>query len=263
MQADAVLSKQILSSDAQTADPGAIQLRPQVAVGDAPGRGFQIRCQRVGRGVFVCSHQHLGGLSSFEAQGEDHALYVGGCVGLNRLKLYGPSLGIAQPAIAPGVEAQERLRLDHAFPGSVIGVDDHDLLLVDRRQGAARPAPGDLYGDLLTGDSSPSLHGPHRIPGRRYRGASQDVVELGEQQVVPGAVEPAVELPSLLFVVYEALDEAPALVEQVLAALLLLLDVMHHAVASGEGVLQLLGYDRETISVLCNSVEEGLGGAEP
>jgi len=187
---------------------------------------------------------------------------VGGGVRLNRLKLYGPSLGITQPAIAPGVEAQERLRLDHAFPGSVIGVDDHDLLLVDRRQGAARPAPGDLYGDLLTGDPGPSLHGPYRIPGRRYRGASQDVVELGEQQVVPGAVEPAVELPSLLLTVGETVDEALALVEQVLAALLLLLDVMHHAVATWEGVLQLLGYDWETVSIRRNSVEEGLGGAE-
>ena len=70
MQADAVLSQQVLSSDAQTADPGAVQLRPQVAVGDEPGRGFQIRCRRFGRGVFVCSHQHLGGLPSFEAEGK-------------------------------------------------------------------------------------------------------------------------------------------------------------------------------------------------
>jgi hypothetical protein len=48
----------------------------------------------------------------------------------------------------------------------------------------------------------------------------------------------------------------------VLAALLLLLDIVHHAVAAREGVLQLLRYDREAVSVLCNSVEEGLGGAE-
>ena len=54
-----------------------------------------------------------------------------------------------------------------------------------------------------------------------------------------------------------------ALVEQVLAALLLLLDVVHHAVAAGEGVLQLLGYDAGDGLDVGDRVEEGLRRAEP
>src|SRR5215204_2198045 len=125
-----------------------------------------------------------------------------------------------------------------------------------------RPAPGGLNGDLLAGYSGPALHRPDRIPGRRNRGACQNVVKLGEQQVVPGDIEPFVKLSSLLFVVHETLDEMPALIQEVLAMLLLLLDVVHHAVTAREGVLQLVGYDWETISVVFDSVEEGLGCAE-
>ena len=107
-----------------------------------------------------------------------------GCTTWN---VYGPSLEVAQPALTPGVEAQERLRLDQALPALVVGVEDHDLLLVGRRQRAARPAPGGLHGDLLAGDPGAPLHRPHGVPRRGDRGAGEDVVERREQQIVPGA----------------------------------------------------------------------------
>src|SRR5215210_2668642 len=137
VQADAGLSEQVLSSDHQPTNTGAVQLCPQMAIGDEPGRYFQIRIRSFGRGAFVSPDQYLGRLPPTEAQREENPLYVGGCGGLHRLKIYGLTLEIAQPAITPGIEAQERFRLDHAIPRSIVGVDDHDLLLVDRRQGAA------------------------------------------------------------------------------------------------------------------------------
>ena len=76
--------QQVLSSDAQTADPGAVQLRPQVAVGDEPGRGFQIRCRRFGGGVRLFSPAP--GRTAFLRGAGKTALYVGGCVRLHRLK---------------------------------------------------------------------------------------------------------------------------------------------------------------------------------
>src|SRR5919107_1794211 len=124
-------------------------------------------------------------------------------------------------------------------------------------------ASGGLNGDLLAGYSGPALHRPDRIPRRRDRCACQNVVKLGEQQVIPGDIEPSLEIPSRLFAVNETLDETPALIQEVLATLLLLLDVVHHAVTAWESVLQLVGYDRETISVVFDSVEEVLGRAEP
>src|SRR5215213_2604105 len=126
--------------------------------------------------MLVGPDQYLGGLPSVEAKGEDHTLYVRRCVGLHRLEIYGLSVDVAQPAIPPGIEAQERFRLDEALPRGLVGVDDHDLLLVDRRQATMRPAPGGLDGDLLAGYPGPALHRPDRIPGRRYRGAGQYVV---------------------------------------------------------------------------------------
>src|SRR5215203_6261946 len=84
VQADTVLSQQVLSSEDQTPDPGAVQLRPQVTVGDEPGRNLQIRCRSFGRGAFISSQKYLGRLSPVEAQGKDHPLYVGGCAGLDR-----------------------------------------------------------------------------------------------------------------------------------------------------------------------------------
>jgi hypothetical protein len=88
-------------------------------------------------------------------------------------------------------------------------------------------------------------------------------VKRGEQQVVPGNIYPSVEISSLPFGIYETIDETPALIKEVLATLLLLLDVVHHAVTAWEGVLQLVGYDWETTSFVFNSVEEGLGRTEP
>src|SRR5215216_6105554 len=60
VQADTVLSQQVLSSEDQTPDPGAIQRRPQVTVGDEPGRNLQIRCRSFGRGAFISSQKYLG-----------------------------------------------------------------------------------------------------------------------------------------------------------------------------------------------------------
>ncbi len=247
VQTDAVLSQQVASPDDQAADPGASKLHPQVVVRDVLGGDLQVRVRESGGRALVCPDKHLGCLPRLDAEREDHPLDEGCRVGLDRLKLYGPPFEVAQPTVAPGVEGQERLRLDEPFPGSLVGVEDHDLLLVHRRQRAARPTPGGLDGDLLARDPGPALHGPHRRPGRWNRGAGEDVVERREQQVVPRAVDPLAEYPLLLLVIDEALENAFALVEQVFAALLLLLDIVHHAVAARKGVLKLLRHEREPV----------------
>ena len=48
------------------------------------------------------------------------------------------------------------------------------------------------------------------------------------------------------------------LVEQLLAVALRALDVVHHAVAAGEAVLQLGGDARQTIALVGDRLEEGL-----
>src|SRR5918993_2042903 len=167
------------------------------------------------RGASIRSHQNLDRLPSGEPEWEDHALHVCCRIGLHRLKVYGPILEVTQPPVTPGVEADERLRLDHAFPGGFVGVDDYYLLLVERWQLTTRPAPGGLHDDLLAGYPGPALHRPYRIPCRRDRCACQNVVKRGEQQIVPGDIDPSVELPSFVFAVHETLDETPALIKEV------------------------------------------------
>src|SRR5918994_6306612 len=110
VQSDAALSQQVSSTGDQAPDPGAVQLRTQVTVRDDIGRRFQFRVRSFGGVAFVVSHQYLSRPFSVEAQGKDHPLDVGGCVGLHRLKVYGSSFEITQPPVAPGVEADERLR---------------------------------------------------------------------------------------------------------------------------------------------------------
>ena len=91
------------------------------------------------------------------------------------------------------------------------------------RGGSARraTAPRGLDGDLLARDPRAPLHRPHGLPGRRDRGAGEDVVERREEQVVPAAVEPLAERAAAP----RASSTKPstrrsALVEQVLAAAL-------------------------------------------
>ena len=59
-----------------------------------------------------------------------------------------------------------------------------------RGRDAIGPTPRHLEQHLFGGNSRASLHGAHRAPGGRYRGSRQDVVELGEQQIVPGTIDP-------------------------------------------------------------------------
>ena len=110
--------------------------------------------------------------------------------GLHLLERHGRPGLVGEPAVAPVVEVEVGLGLDEGAPRPAVGVEHHDLVLVDPRQGAVGPAPAGLVQHLLADDAGAALHGADAVPGGRDRGAGQDVVELGEEQVVPGRVEP-------------------------------------------------------------------------
>ena len=97
---------------------------------------------------------------------------------------------VGEPAGAPVVEVEIGLGLDEGAARAGGGVEDDDLVLVDARQRAVGPAAGGVVEHLLAGDAGAALHGADAVPGAGDRGAGQDVVELGEEQVVPGGVEP-------------------------------------------------------------------------
>ena len=118
---------------------------------------------------------------------------------------------------APVVEVEIGLGLDEAAERTSWVLIDDDLVLVDPGQHAVGPAPGHLEQHLLAGDSGAALHGADRVPGGRDRGAGQDVVELGEQEVVPGGVDPGEAGVALGRVGAEGRGGGFGLVEQLLA----------------------------------------------
>ena len=148
---------------------------------------------------------------------------------------------VADPAVAPVVEVEVGLGLDEGAARAGVGVEDDDLVLVDPGQRAVGPAAGEVEEHLLAGDAGAALHGADAVPGGGDRGAGQDVVELGEEEVVPGGVEAGERGVALGGVGGEGGGGGFGLDQQLLAVALGGLDVVHHAVAAGEAVLELGG----------------------
>ena len=109
--------------------------------------------------------------------------------GLDLLEGNGGAGLVADPAVVPVVEVEVGLGLDEGAARLGVGVEDDDLVLVDLGERAVGPAAGEVEEHLLAGDAGAALHGADAVPGGGDRGAGQDVVELGEEEVVPGGIE--------------------------------------------------------------------------
>ena len=83
-------------------------------------------------------------------------------------------------------------------------------------------------------------------------------MELREEEVVPCPVEPCEPILPLGLVRGEGGHRLLGLVEKLFAIALHALDVVHHAVAAGEGVLQFGRHARQTIPLVGDCVHEGL-----
>ncbi len=159
--------------------------------------------------------------------------------GLDLLEGNGGAGLVADPAVVPVVEVEVGLGLDEGAARLGVGVEDDDLVFVDLGERAVGPAAGEVEEHLLAGDTGAALHGADAVPGGGDRGAGQDVVELGEEEVVPGGVEAGEGGVALGGVGGEGGGGGFGLGQELLAVALGGLDVVHHAVAAGEAVLQL------------------------
>jgi hypothetical protein len=125
-----------------------------------------------------------------------------------------------------------------------------------------RPAPCNPVDNFLADDTRAPLHRPHALPGRRYAGSRQNIVKLGEKEIVPGCVKSPCARFTFLGICTIHRDNALALRQQMLAVSLLLLDIVHHAVAAREGMLQFGCDNGQCCPVGNNRVSEGLRRAK-
>jgi hypothetical protein len=95
---------------------------------------------------------------------------------------------------------------------------------------------------LLARDPGAPLQRAHAVPRRRDRRPGEDVVELAEEEVLPGGVEAGVQCQALPGG-RERVDRRARRRQLPLAAPLGALDVAHHAVAARERVLELRLHD--------------------
>ena len=242
--------------------------RPPVAEGDgeeavreAAGGGGQR--QPVGhRGARAGADLELAAGGGADLGGKDDARDHLVRAGLHLLERDGRAGFVTDPAVAPVVEVEIGFGLDEGAAGGGVGVEHDDLVRVDAGQGAVGPAAGGVVEHFLAGYACAALHGADAVPGGGDRGAGEDVVEGGEEEVVPGPVEAGESGVAPRVVGGQGAGGGFGLDEELLAVALGGLDVVHHAVAAGEGVLQLGGDAGQVGGPVGDCLEERLGGGE-
>jgi hypothetical protein len=262
VQADPVLPQQLPAVQAQPAHATAAELDRQALVAQPVRRGLE-RGRRRGAGRRrIVAHEHPRDLARREREREHHAGGERLRLGLDELARQPPPLRIAQPALPPGREVQRRLGLHEPGPLRVVRVDGHELGERRGRHVARRPAAAGLDQQLLGAEARAALQVADRLQGGGDRRAGQHVVELAEEQVLPGGVQALEGRRPLRGILDEPLDRPLGPRQRELAAPLPALDVLHHAVAAREGVLQLGLHDREDLGALAHRREERLRGGE-
>jgi hypothetical protein len=256
VQADAALAEQLPSVQPQRPHAAPVEVGLQAPVAQCLRRHRERggRALRGRRGVVA--HEHPRDLSRRELEREQHARCERLGLGLDELAGQAPPGRIAQPAVAPWREVQRRLGLDEPGPRGLVRVDHHELGERLGRHVARRPAAADLHQQLVGAEGGAALEVADRLHGGRDRRAGEDVVELAEEEILPGGVQ-ALERPAPLGRVLDEPVHGPLGARQPeLATALAALDVLHHAVTAREGVLQLRLDDRQRLRALARGREE-------